>query len=690
MAMRPQSELVVGIEVGGTFTDLLLVDGSRTLTHKVPSTPADPAIAALTGLDQLLAMAERRAADIGTLLHGSTIAANALIQRRGARTGLIATRGFRDLLFTQRADKSVIYDLFYQKPAPLIERECCIEAVERMSADGAVIEPLDLQSAEAALADLVIKQRVESIAVCLLHSYANPAHERQLAELAARLHPQVPVTLSSEVAPEHREYERTSTVAISAYLRPIIDRYLSRFADGMVERGFRGTPLIMLSNGGVVPIQMARRMPASMFLSGPAAAASGAAYVARESGCRDVISIDVGGTSSDVCLINGGEIQTTIKGTAEFSIDGLPLNLMMTDVVSIGAGGGSIAALDPGGMLQVGPQSAGADPGPACYGLGGEAFSLTDAMLLLGILDAGRILPGGIRLDAARARAAAGPLCERLQLSPEQLADRVYRIAVSNMAQAVRRVSVKRGYDPRQYALLPAGGVGALVCCALAEELGIDRIVVPHHPGIFSAFGLCTSDLRMDYVRADGAQRCSEMSGAALKERLDDLKQRACVDFGQIGHDLDALTLSFSADARYIGQGYELRVPVAADAALGDAGGRPLAEGFHELHRRQYGHHFPARDVEVLALRLSAIAPRPHALLNYPSGAPAESATRPVLCGGRSLDHVVLDRSSLREGFRADGPLIVVEQTTSLLVNAGWSAFVDEHAFLRLSRKVTP
>ncbi|MEL0020288.1 MAG: hydantoinase/oxoprolinase family protein, partial [Rickettsiales bacterium] len=372
--------MIVGIEVGGTFTDLVMADGEGRLTvHKLPSTPADPSVAAVQGLEQLLQLTESQAEGVSELLHGSTIAANALIQRRGASTVLLTTKGFRDVLFIQRQDKSTVYDMFYQKPEPLLSRDKVLEIDERLDASGNVVTPLDAAATAELIDRIVADHAPESIAVCLLHAYANPVHEQALGRIIAERHPNIRVSLSSDVAPEHREYERTSTALIDAYVGPAVDRYLARFGERAAGVGVPGTPLIMQSNGGVVPLETARRRAANMFVSGPAAAVTAAAEVARREDVLDVISIDIGGTSCDVCLITGGQPQTTVKGTSEFSVDGLPLNVVMTDIVTIGAGGGSIARLDPGGMLQVGPESAGADPGPACYDKGGEQFTLTDA-----------------------------------------------------------------------------------------------------------------------------------------------------------------------------------------------------------------------------------------------------------------------------------------------------------------------
>lgn len=680
--------MIVGIEVGGTFTDLVMVDEEgRLKVHKLPSTPHDPSVAAVTGLREIIEAADVTGDAVSELLHGSTIAANALIQRRGARTALITTKGFRDVLFIQRQDKTVVYDMFYQKAEPLITRDRVFEVDERLGADGGVVAALDSTAAETLIDELIATHHIESIAVCLLHAYANPLHEQAIGEIIARKHPQVRVSLSSEVAPEHREYERTSTAVIDAYIGPAVEKYLTRFGDSVREVGFGGIPLIMQSNGGAVPLETARRRTANMFVSGPAAAVTAATEVARATGISDVISIDVGGTSCDVCLITGGMPQTTVKGTAEFSVDGLPLNVVMTDIVTIGAGGGSIAHIDAGGMLQVGPQSAGADPGPACYGHSGENFTLTDAMLLLGLLDPATSLPGGIVLDAALSKGVAADLCGRLELSPIELAERVYRIAIVNMAQALRRVSVKRGYDPRQFALLPCGGAGALIAGPLAVEMGMDNILVPPHPGIFSAYGLAVADVRIDYVRADGAVRTDTMTEEEFAERIDDLHGRAMAEYSALGYDTNALALTFAIDARYVGQGYELRVPIDPEEVARD-GIETLIERFHQMHEQQYNHAFRKSRVEAISFRLTAEHPRPalsHDVVG--EGMTESTGSREIGLPGLTGSYAIYQRDELPQGFAGDGPAIIVETTTSTPVPPGWCFEVVGNGAIKLSRE---
>jgi N-methylhydantoinase A len=678
--------MIVGIEVGGTFTDLVMADGDGNLTvHKLPSTPSDPSIAAVDGLEQLLELTNSEASVVDELLHGSTIAANALIQRRGARTALLATKGFRDVLYIQRQDKTTVYDMFYRKPEPLLTRDKVLEVDERLDATGTVVTALDEKATAELIDRFVAEHTPDSIAICLLHAYANPVHERLLGEIIAARHPNIRVSLSSNVAPEHREYERTSTAVIDAYIGPAVDQYLERFGTRTSEIGIAGTPLIMQSNGGVVPLDTARRRAANMFVSGPAAAVTAASEVAQREGILDVISIDIGGTSCDVCLITGGQAQTTMKGTSEFSVDGLPLNVVMTDIVTIGAGGGSIAHLDPGGMMQVGPQSAGADPGPACYGKSGDKFTMTDAMLLLGLLDASIPLPGNITLRPDHAEAAAGKLCKAFGLTPLELAERVYRIAIANMAQAVRRVSVQRGFDPREYALLPCGGAGPLIAAALATEVGMTRILVPPHPGIFSALGLAVADIRIDYVRADGATVLADLSAAELSERVGDLNGRADEEFTGLGYASSDLSLDFAVDIRYVGQGYEIRVPFEP----GEISGGPdiLIARFHEMHQRQYGHSFEKSKVEAISFRLTTRLPRDSILAAPASGGtPSDGPVRQVSLIGETETYRTYQRDDLPIGFSAAGPAVVVEATTSMPIPPGWHFEVSPNGAIIVAR----
>lgn len=675
-----------GIEIGGTFTDLVLVDDAGRLhTHKVPSTPADPGEGAAAGLAALLARAGVAPGALDALLHGSTVATNALIERRGARTGLLTTDGFTDVLLIGRQEKTDVYDMFYRKPAPLIGRGHIRGVVERIAADGGVTTPLDLDSVDRAIDALVGDLGVEAVAVCLLHAYRNPAHEQAIRDRVLAHHPGLRVSLSSDVSPEFREYERTSTTVISAYVHPVVDRYLGDFEARLEALGVPGRPMIMQSNGGVVPAARARSQPARMFLSGPAAGVTGAAVVAGRAGIGSLITIDVGGTSCDVCLVGADGPQMTVKGLAEYRIDGLPISLLMMDIVTLGAGGGSIVWVDEGGMMQVGPRSAGARPGPACYGHGGTDFTVTDALVLLGYIDPARFLGGAMAVDPALAAAAAAPLAARFDTTPVALAESVFRITVANIAQALRLVTVKRGRDPGDFALFPFGGAGPLLAAALAEEMEVATVLVPPAPGIFSAFGLSVADRRTDYVRSIPGTLASAADGAALAGAFEELRRDALDEFAGFGVDAGAVETTALVEARYVGQGYELRFAVDPEALARDGTGS-LAAGFHAAHAERYGHAHEGQEVEVVSLRLIAVEPRRHALAGVGAGGLPPAGTRSLIFGGVALEAAVYERAGLGAGAAFQGPALVREDTSATLVPPGWAGRVDGHGILHLTR----
>ena len=561
--------------------------------------------------------------------------------------------------------------MFYQKPEPLLTRDKVFEIDERLDASGNIINQLNEITTSALIDQLVIDQAPESIAICLLHAYANPVHEQLVGKIIANKYPEIRVSLSSDIAPEHREYERTSTTVIDAYIGPAVDKYLVNFNHRTSRLGISKTPLIMQSNGGVVPLYTARQKVANLVVSGPAAAVTAAAEFAKRENLQNVISIDIGGTSCDVCLITKGMPQNTVKGISEFSVDGLPLNIAMTDIVTIGAGGGSIAHLDPGGMLQVGPQSAGANPGPACYNKGGSQFTLTDAMLLLGLLEAETPLPGGITLRPELSELATDLLCQTFQLEPQELADRVYRIAIANMAQAVRRVSVQRGFDPRNYVLLPCGGAGPLIAAALATEVGVKKILLPTHPGIFSALGLAMADIRIDYVQSESTIPLSSLSNIDLSDRIQKLTLQAKNEFSGLGYDISKLDLDFSVDARYKGQGYELRVPFEAFEI--QEGAKTLIARFHSLHKRKFGHSFIQSAIETISFRVVGRLAREMALAQRTlQGVPNPQLERDVHLFGNNTLYQTYRREDLPVGFVTSGPAIILESTTSMPIPINW------------------
>ncbi|MCB1741459.1 MAG: hydantoinase/oxoprolinase family protein [Gammaproteobacteria bacterium] len=680
----------LAIETGGTFTDIFVVgpDGA-VFADKVPSTPDAPDRAAATAFARALQLAGVEASAISRVLHGSTVAVNALIERRARQPALLATRGFRDMIFIGRQEKTHIYDMAYRKPAPFIDRAHVFEIDERIGPDGQVERAPDADQIAATLDALMQRVHPDSIAVCLLHAYVNPAHEQAIERIVRDHHPDVQMVLSSNVCPVHREYERASTTVINAFLQPVVDRYLDRFEQVVRASGCQARPLIMQANGGVLPVAATRARPAGLFLSGPSAAVAGAASLARQAGLPSLITLDVGGTSTDICLVTDGEVHETGHGGAYGTVQDQPLNMVMTDIVTIGAGGGSLAWVDEGGMLRVGPKSAGAEPGPACYDRGGEGFTLTDAMLCLGLLADRSTLPGGIQLSLSAARRAAQPLMRELNLGPEELADAVYRIAVANMAEAIRSVTLRRGYDPRDYALFACGGAGPLVAGALADELELGIVLVPPDPGVFSAFGLTAAGLRMDFARAVEQQGAVMQERAALARALDELEADAQRDFAALDVAAASLNLSFTADVRYLGQGFELRVPFCPDTAR-TQGVSHIAQAFHAVHTQRYGHAFEDQRIEITALRLNASAPSPALLSHWRTQSTDTTTTeRPISLGGQPRTAIVVDRATLPAAGEASrpGPLLCLEPTTTTVVPHGWLLRVDRFGLLHLEKE---
>jgi N-methylhydantoinase A len=658
-----------GVEIGGTFTDLVWLrpDGSLGFA-KVPSTPDAPERAALAAL----ARAGIDPATLPELVHGSTVATNAVLTRRGARTAFVTTRGFRDVLELQRHDRwGNIYEVFYRKPEPLVPRDLAFEVVERLDVDGNVLVPLDEESVQQALRD-ALAAGAESVAVSLLHSYRNPVHERAVAEIAAEVAPDLPLTLSHEVLPEFREYERASTVVMSAYVRPVMERYLGGLLEDLRARGFAGSMAVMQSNGGILPAEAAGRMAIRTLLSGPAAGVIGASSVARGTGLRDAITIDMGGTSTDVALLREG--RPVITG--ESKIDQLPLRVPMIDISTVGAGGGSIARIDSGGLLDVGPQSAGADPGPACYGRGGTQPTVTDANVALGLLRPAHFLGGEMRLDPALAEHALATLGLG---EPRQAAAQVIQVVDANMTQAIRLVSTERGIDPIGHALVPYGGAGPLHACRLAEALGMRRVLVPPFPGLISAYGLLVADLVVDAAQTD---ILTAPDATAIAARLGALEERLRAGIGTQGLPAEGWTIEASIDMRYRGQAYELAVPVTSpiDAAA-------LTARFHELHQARYGTARPRDAVQVVTYRLRASHPVPDLAIPPPpvSGTPRIEHAEATLPDGPATIPFY-ERATLPLGFTADGPCVIEEHTATTFVPIGWRCVVDAQGCLDVRR----
>ncbi|MFQ5520023.1 MAG: hydantoinase/oxoprolinase family protein [Candidatus Methylomirabilia bacterium] len=605
----------IGVDVGGTFTDLVALaeDGSSLSLLKVPSTPDDPSRGLFEGVERLLALGAIPPAGVSYLGHGTTVCLNAVLERKGAKTGLLTTRGMRDLLELRRQIRDHLYDLQADKPAPLIPRQLRLEVPERTLFDGSILESLDLEAAARALNELA-DQAVRAVAICFLHSYMNPTHEAAVKTLAAEKYPELYLSVSSEVLPEFREFERLSTTVLNAYVGPLMSDYLTRVEAAAQRLRLPIRPHILQSNGGVVTLTHARERPVFTMASGPSAGVAGAAFIARQSGSDRIISFDMGGTSTDICLVERGVPLTAF----EKQYHGHPLKGLMLDVHSIGAGGGSIARVDAGGFLRVGPESAGADPGPACYAHGGAEPTVTDANLLLGRLNAEGLLGGKLPLDGRLAEAAIGErLCRPLKMDIETAASAILTVVNANMASAIRLCSVERGYDPRAFILVAYGGAGPMHATQVARQLGIPRVLVPANPGVLSALGLVVADVKTERSRTC-IRKVDATDPGELEAIYRELEHEARQWARRGGFREETVRLARSADMRYLRQNYELAVSVPAH--LGPARVKQVIRDFHRQHRRVYGYASPDAPTELVTARVVVRIPVRRPPLSFRDG----------------------------------------------------------------------
>ncbi|TWH19792.1 hydantoinase/oxoprolinase family protein [Prauserella rugosa] len=675
--------LRIGVDTGGTFTDVCALDErtGRISVHKVPSTPDDPGRAIVDGVSGLLdELGGRSLSEVGYFAHGTTVGTNALLTEGGARTGLLTTEGFRDLLELGRGRRPSMYDLQADKPTALVDRDRRLEVSERVRHDGRIERPLDTGQVRA-LARELGRQGVEAVAVCFLYSFVHPEHERQVEQILAEELPDVYVSVSSAVLPEFREYERLSTVVVNAYIGPVVSRYLARLRQTLHDRGLVARPHVTQSNGGIIPFETAERTPSRMVLSGPSTGVVGAAELASASGYPDIITFDVGGTSSDVSLVQDGVPKVT-NGT---EIDGRPVRAPMLDIHTVGAGGGSIAWIDAGGALKVGPASAGADPGPACYGRGSEP-TVTDANVVLRVLNPEHLLDGRLGIDADAAHRAVESVAAPLGLDVCDAAAGIVRVITANMARAIRVISVQRGYDPRDYALVPFGGAGPLHAGRLARELGMRTIIVPETPGAQCAAGLLMTDIRADFLRTNIMQVESGHEAEAadrLAGAFDGLGQQAAAWLAEENIPEQRRRLERWAELRYAGQNYELPVRVP-DGDITAATIDQLAKRFAAEHERLYGYAAADEKLQIVTLRLRAIGEVARAELHRAlrSGSDASAAirsTREVYlleCGG-FVECPVYDRSRLEAGNRLVGPAVIEQMDTTTLLLPGDVAEID-------------
>ena len=653
----------MGVDVGGTFTDVVLERDGVIEVAKVPSTPEDQAEGVLAGGDRLGVPP----ADLARFVHGTTVATNAVLERAGADLVLVTTAGFRDLLEIGRQDRPSLYDLEADRPAPLVDRSRVVEATERVTAEGEVLT--ELTDAEVTrVVDEVRQLAPAAVAVSLLFSFLDDRHERRLATaLREGLGEDVAISISSEVLPVFREYERTSTTALNAYVGPPMTRYLGSLERRLGERSL-GVPVeVMRSGGGTFTAAVAARSPVHTLLSGPAAGAWGAAAVGRACGHDRIIAFDMGGTSTDVTLIRDGRPQVTAEG----AIDGLPFAVTTTDIHTVGAGGGSIAWRDAGGALRVGPRSAGAVPGPACYGRGGTAPTVTDANVLLGHLDPGTQLGGEMAMEPDRARSAVAELAEELGLDALDAAEGILRVVEAQMAKALRVVSVEQGHDPRDFTLVPFGGAGPLHQGALARELGCRRVLVPPNAGVLSAVGLLSAPVTVDGVRTS-LVAAADADPARLGRIWDELEEDARRLVEEQGSAVERADRG--ADLRYRGQAFELTVPGGEVDAM--------VAAFHDAHRDRYGYDQPEEAVELVNLRVRVEGPTPSVpLVEIDPGEGADAAvrgTRSVVVEGSERECRLYDRSRLGAGDTFDGPAIVVGLDATCWVEPWQRVTVDE------------
>lgn len=637
----------VGVDVGGTFTDFVAFQAGRVVSTKIPSTPVASS-AVLKGLRELGATA---------MAHGTTVATNAILERRGARTAFVTTKGFEDLLTIGRQNRPSLYDLRIARPPPPVERDLCFGLAERVDASGRVRKAPSAREVDR-VARAIRRSGADSVAIALLFSFLRRDHERRLAKALRGL----PVSVSHEVLAEFREYERSSTTVLDAYIKPLVARYLEDLADGF-GRDFQ----VMKSSGGTVLHRQAVRRPVDIVLSGPAGGVAAAVALSRRTGRRDLVTFDMGGTSADLSAIVRGRPSWTRNAM----IDTFPIAIPVVDIESVGAGGGSLAWVDSGGALRVGPQSAGADPGPMAYGRGGLQPTVTDADLVAGILGPS-LLGGRLPLDADRAREGLASLAARLGHSLDETVMGVQRIVRATMAKSMRLVLARRGLDPRDFTILAFGGAGPMHAHALAREIGAPRVLIPFLPGAFSAYGILISDARLEYSRS--LVRPLEGSASDIRRILASFEARTKHDLAAQGLPSGKAILEASVDVRFRGQSYEINVPARGD----------LASAFRRAHRRRYGYARPGEPIEVVTIRLAVRVPRRTWFPPPPGDVTPRASIRRCLFEGTWTDTKVLHRSSLPTGFRADGPAIVEEEHATTAVPPGASFAIDDLGLLEI------
>ena len=661
--MTPPRLLRIGVDIGGTFTDLVTVNSTtgELSMSKSFTTPADRT----DGVLEVLAEGGVALGDVSQFVHGTTTATNAVVERKGGQVGLISTAGFRDTLEIKRINRERHYDLQWASPVPLVPRRLRFEATERVDYRGRVVTPLDIEALAATVAEMRAAA-VESIAVCFLFSFMNPVHERQARDVIGQVWPEVPVSISSEILPEIREYERSSTVVIDAYVKPVMGAYFDNLERRLASGGMECGVTVISSGGGIVPVAEAKATPVRTLQSGPAGGVIGAAHLGEQSGYPNLLAIDVGGTSFEVSLIEGGVPSRTTEGFIEW---GIPFKIPLVDVKSIGAGGGSIARIDPGGLIQVGPDSAGSEPGPVCYRKGGSLPTLTDAYVTIGLIDPAYFLGGRVRLDAGAAREAIrDQIAEVVGMTVTEAALGIVRVAEASMVGAMRIVSTQRGYDPRDYAMIAYGGAGPVSAVELARELGVSTVLVPRFPGAFCAFGGLCADIRFDFVRSY-LRRMEELDLATLTTLSEELVAEGESAMERIGVTSVPI-MQFTADVRYSGQNFEVNVSFPPGPVT-EATIDQVVDSFHAEHLRLFGHHKEDEALEFVSLRLAVIATteKPEFTPPRPQGSSeAKGRRRLFSSSGQIVEAPVFDRIALDVGWTRPGALIIEEPDSTVVV----------------------
>ncbi len=686
---------LIGVDVGGTFTDVVYSDtrDNRTIIHKVATTPDDPSQGVMRAIEELCDHYGVAKDAIDHVYHGTTIATNAVLEHKGARTGMVTTKGYRDIIHIGRHQRPQHYSIMQEIPwqdRPLVQRRHRKVVRERLvPPKGEVMEPLDEDEVREA-ARALKAEGVESIAVCMLFSYLNPAHEERAREIILEEHPDAFVTTSASVSPQYREFERFTTAAMNAFIGPKVRNYVAQLHDSLKGAGLSADLHIMRSNGGVATPDMVSEKPVLTLLSGPAAGVLGGAWAAGLSGRSNLITFDMGGTSADIGVVTDGQFsEATARDTW---IAGYPVLVPMIDIHTIGAGGGSIAHTDSGGAFKVGPQSAGAVPGPAAYGQGGEEPTVTDANLVLGRLDKDNFLGGAMALDDAAARRAVDGLADRLGMSIEEAAEGVITIVNANMANAIRSRTVQKGIDPRDYALVAFGGAGPLHGAEVAAMLDIPEVIVPAYPGITSAVGLLTTDLRYDVIKTE-FQVSTDVDRERLNADFEAMESELRRQFEADGIEVAQATFERFGDLRYVGQGYELRILVP-DGALDEAAIESVFERFHERHRAEYGHFFADSPIEIVNARLTGVGSIPK--INEPeapvggsldeAGVKTANSVFRVKDGLREFETAIYRRDRLPADQPFEGPAVILQTDSTTVVPPGWSAAVDSRGNLLLTR----